>query len=508
VAHNPGQARKRKAIRKRIMKQLAVRFEGAKRTGAVVGLVLAAMCAASVKLLAQANAADTTAAPTAATPAPTTAPTPAPVAEGSVAAPPPSAPAKRSAAELEKLVEPIALHPDPLIAVVLTASVYPLEVVQAARFVKDTNNIAKLDEQPWDENVKAVARFPTMIAKMDADLTWTTQLGQAFLEQQKDVMDAIQSLRNKAQKAGTLQTTSQQVVVVTNVVQEKTVEQQVVVVTNTIVQIQPSNPQVIYVPSYPPTVYYPPPAYVYDPYAPLITFGMGMAVGAIIANNCDWDDGCVSHHSDVDVNVDRNVNRNVNRNRNTSGRPTPYSQNRTGAGNTTRAGNTKWQPDQSRLRNSGAPPSAQTREARGWGGAGAGGQASQWPGAGAGGARPSQLPAGGGAAGARPGQQPSRPTAGTQPSRTPGGGGGAGQGNWPGQRPTQQPSGSRQQAGAGARPTQSSSSFNRGSQGSSAFGGVNSGRSAQSFSNRGAASRGGGGGGRGGGGRGGGGGRR
>ena len=73
---------------------------------------------------------------------------------------------------------------------------------------------------------------------------------------------------------------------------EKTVEQQVVVVTNTIVQIQPSNPQVVYVPTYnPPTVYYPPPAYVYNPYAPLVTFGAGVAVGAIIANNCDWHHG-------------------------------------------------------------------------------------------------------------------------------------------------------------------------------------------------------------------------
>ena len=278
------------------------------------------------------------------------------------AAPPPSAAAKRGAAELEKLVEPIALHPDPLIAIVLPASAYPLEVVQAARFVKDTNNIAKLDQQPWDDNVKAVARFPQMISKMDADLTWTTELGQAFVDQPEDVMNAIQSLRNKAQKAGTLKTSEQQVVVVTNVIQEKTIEQQVVVVTNTIVQIQPSNPQVIYVPTYPPTVYYPPPAYVYDPMTPLITFGMGMAVGAIIANNCDWNHGCVYHgHSDVDVNVDRNVNRNVNRNTNRD-RPTQYGGNRTGG--------TKWQPDQSRLRTTGAPPTAQTREARGWGGGG------------------------------------------------------------------------------------------------------------------------------------------
>src|SRR6186997_1961749 len=83
-------------------------------------------------------------------------------------APAPSAPVQRSAADLEKLAMPIALHPDPLIAIILPASVYPLEIVQAARFVKDTNNIPKVDDQDWDDNVKDVAKFPEMIAKMDA----------------------------------------------------------------------------------------------------------------------------------------------------------------------------------------------------------------------------------------------------------------------------------------------------------------------------------------------------
>src|ERR1043166_5058264 len=84
--------------------------------------------------------------------------------------PPPSAPPQRSAADLEKLVAPIALYPDPLIATILPASVYPLEIVQAARFVKDTNNLAKLDTQPWDSNVKAVARLPDVIAQMNENI--------------------------------------------------------------------------------------------------------------------------------------------------------------------------------------------------------------------------------------------------------------------------------------------------------------------------------------------------
>src|SRR5215813_5308733 len=110
-------------------------------------------------------------------------------------APPPSAPAKRSAADLEKLAMPIALYPDQLIAVILPASVYPVEIVQAARFVKDTNNIPKVDDQPWDDSVKELAHFPELIAKMSDDLAWTVDLGHAFLDQSKELMDTIQSLR-------------------------------------------------------------------------------------------------------------------------------------------------------------------------------------------------------------------------------------------------------------------------------------------------------------------------
>jgi hypothetical protein len=260
---------------------------------------------------------------------------------------------------------PIALHPDPLIAIILPAAAYPVEIVQAARFVKDTNNVSKVDQQPWDENVKAVAKFPALVAKMDADLNWTVQLGQAFVDQPKELMDTIQTLRAKAQKAGTLRTTPQQVVTVTNVVVAQTNAAQVVTVTNQIVQVQPSNPQVIYVPTYPTTVYYPPPTYVYDPVAPLVTFGFGIAMGAIIANNCDWHGGCVwwgggHYHGDVDIDIDNSVN--IDR-PDRPDRPSQQGGNR--AANTgARPTQQKWQPDQNRMRNSGAQASAQTREAR------------------------------------------------------------------------------------------------------------------------------------------------
>jgi hypothetical protein len=400
--------------------------------------------------------------------APTNAPAPTPV-------PPPSGGAKRSAAELEKLAIPIALHPDPLISIILPASVYPVEIVMAARFVKDTNNISNLDAQPWDENVKAVARFPELVTKMDSDLGWTISLGQAFLEQRKELMDTIQALRLKAQTAGTLKTTPQQVITVTNSVVEKVIEQQTVIVTNTIVQIQPANPEVIYVPSYPPTVYYPPPVYPYGyayygygyyPYAPLVTFGVGMMWGAAIShwNNCNW------HGGDVNVNVNRNANINRGDRVNVGNRPEPRGGNR---------GTQGWQPDQNRLRSSGAP-SAKTREARGWnnssrpGGAGQ----SQFGARGVGG--PSQQPSFGS------GRSATRPQA----------------------QPTRSPSVSQRPAAA-QRPASSASAVNRSaSQRSNAFGGMNSGGNTRNYSNRGSYSRGGGGfsgGGRGGGGRGGGG---
>lgn len=197
-----------------------------------------------------------------------------------------SAPAQRSAEDLENLAAPMALYPDPLIAVMLPAAVYPVEIVNAARFVRDPNNLAAIDAQPWDDNVKAVARFPSVIQYMSDQLNWTVELGQAFTEQPLELMEAIQALRARAQSAGTLQTTPEQVVIVTNAVVERTFETQIVYVTNTIVQVMPSNPQVVYVPVYNPTVVFaPPPTYVYNPAVPLITFGAGIAVGAILANN-------------------------------------------------------------------------------------------------------------------------------------------------------------------------------------------------------------------------------
>jgi len=386
------------------------------------------------------------------------------------AAPPPSTAAKRSSSELEKLAIPIALHPDSLISIILPASAYPLEIVQAARFVKDTNNIPKVDEQSWDDNVKAVAKIPELITKMDADLSWTVSLGQAFVDQPKELMDAIQALRAKAQKAGNLKTTPQQIVTISNIVVLQTNVTEVVNVTKEIIEVAPANPTVIYVPSYPPTIYYPwYPYYVYP--APLVSFGVGFAWGAFWGaawhNHCNWHGGNV----DIDINSNRNINRNTDRNTARAGDRMSNTSGRGGSG----SGRQQWKPDQNRLRQSGASPS--TREARGWSSGGARpstGNVGSRPSTGNVGARPTT-----GSVGARPstGNTPARSTVGTTARTT--------------------PSTSSGRSSIGNQSTSGNSAFNRSGGGSNA----------RASSYRGTSSRGGGGF-SGGGGRGGGGGRR
>ncbi len=140
-----------------------------------------------------------------------------PAAQG--AAPAPQAPAETAApaeqpapaftsAELEKLLAPIALYPDALLAQILPASAYPVQIIQAQRWLdknKDkvaNNDFSWIDQQNWDPAVKALARFPTVIKKMSDDLDWTTDLGDAAVNQPQDVADMIQALRQKAEAAG------------------------------------------------------------------------------------------------------------------------------------------------------------------------------------------------------------------------------------------------------------------------------------------------------------------
>src|SRR5262249_6657402 len=167
--------------------------------------------------------------------------------------PGPAGPPPFKPEELEQIVAPIALYPDPLIAQIFMASTYPLEIVQAARFAKANPNLKgdalndELKKQTWDDSVKSLVSFPQVLEMMDNQLEWMQQLGDAVLAQQKDTMDAIQRLRAKAQSAGNLKSTEQQNVVVE---QAEGLPQQ------TIIRIEPANPQVIFVPTYNPTIVY------------------------------------------------------------------------------------------------------------------------------------------------------------------------------------------------------------------------------------------------------------
>src|SRR5438552_14385137 len=214
--------------------------------------------------------------------------------------------------ELDQILAPIALHPDPLVSQILMASTYPLEVVQADRWAKQNAKLkgdaltAALENQDWDASVKSLVNFHQVLAMMSEKLDWTQKLGDAFLADQKVVLDTIQKLRAKAQAAGNLKTTKEQTVIV----EEK------------IIKIEPANPQVIYVPSYNPTVVYgawPYPAYPpYSYYPPgyvatsMFAFGAGVAMGAAWGyawGNSNWSGGDV----DVDVNRNTNINNNINR---------------------------------------------------------------------------------------------------------------------------------------------------------------------------------------------------
>jgi len=118
--------------------------------------------------------------------------------------------------ELAQMLAPIALYPDPLLAQIFMASTYPIEVVQAARWVKENQNIkgdqleAALKKKNWDVSVKSLAHFPEVLTKMSEEIEWATKLGDAFMAQQKDVMDMVQELRAKARAEGNLKTTKEQ----------------------------------------------------------------------------------------------------------------------------------------------------------------------------------------------------------------------------------------------------------------------------------------------------------
>lgn len=216
---------------------------------------------------------------------------------------------KLSQEQLQQLVAPIALHPDSLVSQILMASTYPLEIVQAARWVEKNPKVTgdaledAMEKQNWDPSVKSLTAFPQVLQMMNDDLAWTQQLGDAFLAQNEDVLASVQLLRTKADKAGNLETTEQQTVE-TEVVTTNSGEQKTVYV------IKPANPEVVYVPAYNPTVVYgtwPYPAYppyqYYPPgYSAAGAFWFGaatVALGHALWGDCNWGRG------NVDINVNR-----------------------------------------------------------------------------------------------------------------------------------------------------------------------------------------------------------
>src|SRR5215471_14466122 len=229
-----------------------------------------------------------------------------------VPAPQGAQPAVFKTEEIDALVAPIALYPDNLIAQMLMASTYPFEVVQAARWQMQNQNLtgdqldAALNMQPWDPSVKALCQVPTVLQQMNEKLDWTQKLGDAVLAQQQDVMASVQRLRSRAQDNGQLMSTAQQTVSV----------QPAPAVggsTQTIV-IEQAQPDVVYVPSYnPATVYgaWPYPAYPPYPYYPAgyvfgsaLAFGAGLAIGgAIWNNNIGWGGGDINFNSNRTGNI-------------------------------------------------------------------------------------------------------------------------------------------------------------------------------------------------------------
>ena len=217
------------------------------------------------------------------------------------------------AAQLDQLLAPIALYPDPLLGQILMASTYPLEVVEAARWAADPVNagltgdalVSALETLDWDPSVKALVPFPSVLQMMNSRLDWTQKLGDAFLAQQADVMDAVQQLRRQAQSAGTLVSTPQQTVTT----QGETID------------IEPASPDVLYVPAYVPSVVYGPwpypdyPPYFFSPppdyyYSPLLA-GIEFSVGFVIVQTFwGWDHADWRHHRiDVDAHRVNVINR-------------------------------------------------------------------------------------------------------------------------------------------------------------------------------------------------------
>jgi len=186
--------------------------------------------------------------------------------------------AQQTPEQLQQLVAPIALYPDSLVAQVLAAATFPEQVVEADRWVQAHPDLKgdalgkAVDQQPWDPSVKALTGFPSVLGNMDKNLSWTSSLGDAYYNQQQDVTNAVQVMRQRAQQAGTLQST----------------QQETVATQGPNITIAPTSPDVVYVPAYDPWLVYGPPLLAWPgwyPYpgiwfgGPYLSFGIGFPIG-------------------------------------------------------------------------------------------------------------------------------------------------------------------------------------------------------------------------------------
>jgi hypothetical protein len=185
---------------------------------------------------------------------------------------------QQSPEELQQLVAPIALYPDALVAQILAAATYPTQIVEADRWIESHSDLKgeklakEVDKQPWDPSVKALAQFPSVLENMDKNLSWTSSVGDAYANDPQGVTDAVQTMRQQAQNAGNLESTRQE-----NVTdQDGTID------------IEPADPDVVYVPAYDPWLVYGAPIVAYPGWYPVpgiflggvgIGFGIGFGVG-------------------------------------------------------------------------------------------------------------------------------------------------------------------------------------------------------------------------------------
>ncbi len=229
---------------------------------------------------------------------------------------PPAPPVLHSPQELQQLVAPIALYPDALVAQILAAATYPTEIVEADRWMPGNSKLKgeelakEVDKQPWDPSVKALTQFPSVLENMDKNLSWTSSLGDAYANQQQEVTDAVQALRQQAHKNGNLNSN----------------EQEKVITQGSTIIIEPANPEVVYVPAYDPWVVFGAPIVAYPGWYPepgiflagvAIGFGIGFAVGGGFGGGygwgwhnwgCDWYGGRVTYNHNTYISHSQTFN--------------------------------------------------------------------------------------------------------------------------------------------------------------------------------------------------------